>query len=120
MHGPLGTISTHHLFNWSQLTGHNIDQTVDMFLTVSEAVLSRLIEGPHGAMILSMVPGDAESGAIYVYDRRQGDMYMLCFDNVLDDQFTAEAFDQTFTEYDLFRFVDDPNLLIEYDDLAQA
>ena len=120
MQGALGPISAHHLFNWRQVTGQNIDQTVNTFLTVGEAVLSRLIQGPRGAMILSMVPGDTESGAIYVYDRRRGDVYMLCFDDVLDDQFSAEAFDRVFAEYDLFRYVDQPGLLIEERELAQA
>jgi hypothetical protein len=120
MQGSLGTISAHHLFNWRQQTGHDIQQTVDAFLTVSEAVLSRLIQGPRGAMILSMVPGDEASGAIYVYDRQLGDLYMLCFDRGEEDQFTAAKFDETFTEYDLFRYVDRPDLLREEPDLAQA
>lgn len=120
MQGALGTITAHHLFNWRQITGHNIDQTVNAFLAAGEAVLSRLIEGPRGAIILSMVPGDAESGAIYLYDRLKGDIYMLCFDNALDDQFSAEAFDQTFADYDLFRYVEQPNLLTDGPELAQA
>ena len=120
MNGPLGTLSAHHLSNWRQATGHNIEQTVDAFLTAGEAVLSRLIQGPRGAMILSMVPGDAESGAIYVYDRHSGDMFMLCFDNAYDDQFSAEAFDMTFKVYDLFRFVAQPELLIEDREIAEA
>lgn len=120
MQSVLGTISAHHLFNWRHATGQNIEQTVNAFLTANDAVLSRLVEGPRGAMILSMVPGDSESGAIYLYDRQKCDMYMLCFDNVFDDQFSAEAFDLTFAEYDLFRYVDRPSLLVEEHELAQA
>ncbi|MFC5862054.1 hypothetical protein ACFPT7_07100 [Acidicapsa dinghuensis] len=120
MNGPFGTLSAHHLLNWRHAIGHNIEQTVSAFLTTGEAVLSRLIQGPRGAMILSMVPGDAESGAIYVYDRQSGDMFMLSFDDIYDDRFSAEAFDLTFKMYDLFRFVDRPELLIEERELAEA
>ena len=120
MNGPLGALSAHQLFNWRQVTGHSIEQTVNAFLTAGEAVLSRLIQGPRGEMILSMVPGDAESGAIYVYDRQSGDMFMLSFDDAYDDQFSAEAFDMTFKTYDLFRFVAQPELLIEDREIAEA
>jgi hypothetical protein len=37
--------------------------------------------------------------------------YMLTFEGC-EDQFTSEKFDRTFSEYDLFRLVEQPGLLL--------
>jgi hypothetical protein len=120
MQSSLGTMSPHHLFNWREYIGRSPQRTVDAFLTVSEAVVARWIQGPRGLMLLPMVPGNPASGAIYVFDRERGDWYMLCFDDGLDDQFTPERFDETFAEYDLFRYIDQPGLLSEKAHLGDA
>lgn len=115
-----GTMTAHHMFNWRDYTGANPQQTLEAFLSVSEAVLGRLIQTPRGLMVVPMVPGEEASGAIYVYDRHRGDWYMLCFDDFDDSHFTAEAFERAFAEYDLFRFVEHPELLIQQPPLAEA
>lgn len=120
MQQSLGTMSAHHMFNWREYTGRNIQETVNAFLMVSEAVLARLVQGPKGLMLLPMVPGNPASGAIYVFDLKQGDWFMLCFNDAQDDQFTAEQFDQAFKDYDLFRYLDQPGLLLEQTDIGQA
>ena len=58
-----------------------------------------------------MVPGDDASGAIYVFDRRRDQWYMLSFEQC-EDRFSSEMFDRTFSEYDLFRLIEQPGLLI--------
>jgi hypothetical protein len=39
------------------------------------------------------------------------DWYMLSFEGC-EDQFTSEKFDRAFSEYDLFRLVEQPGLLL--------
>jgi hypothetical protein len=116
----LGNMSAHHLFNWREHPGRNIQETVQAFLTVGEAVLSRWIQGPKGLMLLPMVPGDQASGAIYVFDLKQGDWFMLCFEDAADDQFTADQFEKAFREYGLFKYLEDPGLLAKQAGLAQG
>lgn len=116
----LGNMTAHRIFNWRNFTGANLQQTLSAFLSVSEAVLGRLIQGPRGLLILPMVPGESASGAIYVYDRQRGDWYMLCFDDFDDSHFTTETFEKAFADYELFRFVEHPELLTGQPRLAEA
>lgn len=113
-------MTAHHMFNWRNYTGANLEQTLDAFLSVSEAVLGRLIQTPRGMLVLPMVPGDDASGAIYLYDRQRCDWYMLCFDALDDSHFTAETFEQLLAEFDLFKFVEHPELLANQAKPAEA
>jgi MoxR-like ATPase len=47
------------------------------------------------------------------------DWYMLSFEDG-EDQFTSEQFDQVFSEYKLFRYVEQPGLLLSQVQLANA
>jgi hypothetical protein len=114
----LGTMSVDRLFDWHEHAGKGIEQVVAAFVEYSEAVASRWIQTANGVMLLQMVPGDPSSGAIYLYDRRQVCWYMLGFEG--DDQFTAEKFDQVFSEYELFRLVEQPGLLLASQQMANA
>ena len=116
----LGKMTAHRMFNWRDYTGSNPEQTLAAFLSVSEAVLGRLVQTPRGMMVVPMVPGDEASGAIYIYDRYRGDWYMLGFEDFDDSHFTSEDFEKAFREYDLFRFVEHPELLIYQSQLAEA
>lgn len=120
MQSRSGNVTAHHMFNWRNYTGANTKHTLDAFLSAGEAVLGRLIQTPRGMLVLPMVPGDDASGAIYVYDRHRGDWYMLCFDELDDSHLTTELFDQVFAEYDLFRFVEHPELLAAQPRPAEA
>ena len=66
---------------------------------------------PKGVLLLQMVPDNGASGAIYVFDRQREQWYMLSFEGC-EDQFTSEKFDRAFSEYDLFRLVEQPGLLL--------
>jgi hypothetical protein len=66
-----------------------------------------------------VVPDNDESGAIYLLDRMHDQWYMLTFEGC-EDQFTSEKFDRAFSEYDLFRLVEQPGLLLSELQLANA
>ena len=61
--------------------------------------------------IIVMVSDNGASGAIYVFDRERELWHMLSFEGC-EDQFTSEKFDRAFSEYDLFRLVEQPGLLL--------
>src|SRR5580658_206773 len=45
----------------------------------SEAQIVRWVQFPAGALFFTLVPEDAESGAVYVFDRQTGVFYLIDF-----------------------------------------
>jgi hypothetical protein len=111
MQPSLGKMSAYKMFNWRDQAASSVEQTVASFLEVGEAVATRWIQTAKGVLLLQMVPDNSASGAIYVFDRMRDDWYMLSFEGC-EDQFTSEKFDRAFSEYDLFRLVEQPGLLL--------
>jgi hypothetical protein len=48
---------------------------------VSEAQIVRWVQFPAGALFFTLVPGDPESGGLYVFDRKNGAFYWLNFED---------------------------------------
>ena len=111
MQPSLGKMSAYKMLDWRDRAASSVEQTVSAFLEVGEAIATRWIQTAKGVLLLQMVPDDRASGAIYVFDRQREQWYMLSFEDC-EDQFTSEKFDRTFTEYDLFRLVEQPGLLL--------
>jgi hypothetical protein len=111
MQPSLGKMSAYKILNWQDRAVSSIEQTVAAFLEIGEAIATRWIQTAKGVLLLQLVPGDDASGAIYVFDRRCDQWYMLSFEEC-EDRFTSEEFDRAFSEYDLFRLVEQPGLLL--------
>ena len=111
MQQSLGKMSAYKILNWQDRAASSIEQTVAAFLEIGEAIATRWIQTAKGVLLLQMVPDDNASGAIYVFDRRHDQWFMLSFEEC-EDQFTSEEFDRAFSEYDLFRLVEQPGLLL--------
>lgn len=111
MQPSLGKMSAYKILNWQDQAASSIEQTVAVFLEIGEAIATRWIQTAKGVLLLQMVPDNQASGAIYVFDRQHDQWYMLSFEDC-EDQFTSEKFDRAFSEYDLFRLVEQPGLMI--------
>ena len=111
MQPSLGKMSAYKILDWQDRAVSSIEQTVAAFLEIGEAVATRWIQTAKGVLLLQMVPGDDASGAIYVFDRRREHWYMLSFEEC-EDQFTSKKFDCAFSEYDLLRLIQRPDLLM--------
>jgi hypothetical protein len=107
----LGKMSITKMFNCRDDAAGSIEQIVTAFLELGDAIATRWIETRKGVLVLQMVPDNSESGAIYVLDRQHDQWYWLTFDEC-ECEFTSEKFDRAFSEYDLFRLVEQPSLLI--------
>ena len=109
-----GAIHFRKLFNLARLglkdSGLYVDRIIREFLKIGEAVAARWIQMPRGILLLQVVPGRPDSGAIYLYDRAKQLFYMLGFDGP-DDNLTPDEFDQLFEEYQLLRYAADPGLV---------
>lgn len=107
----LGKMSASQMFGCPDDAAGSIDQIVAAFLALGDAIATRWIETRKGVLLLQMVPDDNESGAIYVFDRQREQWYWVTFDEC-ECEFTSEKFDRAFSEYDLFRLVEQPGLLV--------
>ena len=59
--------------------GCNLDQASRKLAERSEAQIVRWVQFPAGALFFTLVPGDPESGAVYVFDRKTGVFYLIEF-----------------------------------------
>jgi hypothetical protein len=98
-------MSAYKMFNWRDRAASSVEQTVAAFLEIGEAIATRWIQ--------------TASGAIYLFDRQRELWHMLSFEGC-EDQFTSEKFDRAFSEYDLFRLVEQPSLLLSEFEPAAA
>lgn len=57
----------------------NLDQASRKLAERSEAQIVRWVQFPAGALFFTLVPGDPESGAVYVFDRKTGIFYWIEF-----------------------------------------
>lgn len=115
MNQSKGTLYFHRLFSVAELGFARdpepfIRPLIREFLKIGEAVAGRWIEMPQAVLILQLVPGTPDSGAIYLYDRRDHVFYMLCFDGE-DDHLTLKDFEQLLTEYNLLQYAERPDLV---------
>lgn len=106
----LGKMSASTIFDCRNDTASSIEQIVAAFLELGDAIATRWIETRKGVLILQMVSDNSESGAIYVFDRQRERWYWVTFDEC-ECEFTPEKFDRAFSEYGLFRLVEQPSLL---------
>lgn len=115
----LGKMTAHPLMDWRDQAKQTIEEDVEAFLQLGEAIATRWFQTQKGVMLLQMVPGDSSSGAIYVLDRLRQVWYLLSFE-ACETDFTTEKFDDTYLEYKLFHFVDQPGLLLDRVPVGQA
>src|SRR5580704_2763233 len=57
----------------------NLDQASRKLAERAEAQIVRWVQFPAGALFFTLVPGDPESGAVYVLDRKAGVFYWIEF-----------------------------------------
>lgn len=111
MEPSLGKMSAYKIMNWRDHHANSIQEIVTAFLEIGEAIATRWIETRKGLLLLQMVPDNSASGAIYLFDRQREQWYLLSFEKC-EDQFTSEEFDRALSEYDLFRLIEQPGLLL--------
>ena len=56
-----------------------LDQASRGLAERSEAQIVRWVQFPAGALFFTLVPDDPESGAVYVFDRKNGVFYLVDF-----------------------------------------
>ena len=79
------------------------DKAVFAFLNWAEAVATRWIQHRAGILLCVAVPGDPQSGACYLYVRREGVFHCLDLPGADNGQLSSEQFDHLVRQ---FRLID--------------
>jgi hypothetical protein len=69
------------------------------------------IEFPDSLLLFVMVPGDADSGAVYVLDRKPGIWYWVDFEDSKYGGYSVAEFEQLLVECSFLTLVERPGLL---------
>jgi hypothetical protein len=87
------------------------DAVEALIAATENAQAVRWIEFPAALLLFVVVPGDCESGALYVFDRRTNTWLWLDFDDGQYGGYSTGDFDLLVKEYDLLTLVERPGLL---------
>jgi hypothetical protein len=75
--------------------------------------IEKWVQFPKALFVFLVVPGDSESGAFYVYDRRARVWYWVDFDDEKFGGYTVSDFDRLVRECRFLDLVEQPRLLTE-------
>lgn len=88
-----------------------LDQASRGLADVSEAQIVRWVQFPAGALFFTLVPGDPESGGVYVFDRKNGVFYMVDFQDQKWGGYSLAEYDVLERRYGLTLLAERPWLL---------
>ena len=114
MFGTMNATPVLDLRSAPQEIANSTDRAVARLLEVTDHPrIERWTQFPKAVLVFLVVPGDPESGALYVYDRRAKVWYWIDFN---DDQFGGYAvadFDRLVRECHFFDLVEQPSVLVK-------
>ena len=89
----------------------NLQTAVAALLQASDQPeIVRWIEFPTSVLLFLLVPGDPESGAVYVLDRKNGTWYALDFDDEQFGGYSVSQLEQLLRECRFLDLVERPGL----------
>jgi hypothetical protein len=89
-----------------------VGEAVEALITATEkGQVVRWFEFPAAFLLFVVVPGDCESGAFYVFDRRSSTWFWIDFDDQQYGGYSTSDFDLLVREYDFLSLVERPGLL---------
>ena len=97
-----------------------LDQASRGLAERSEAQILRWVQFPAGALFFTLVPGDPESGAVYVFDRKDGVFYYVDFNDQKWGGYSLAEFEVLERTYRLTLLAQRPWLLKRMCELRKA
>ena len=92
--------------------GKELEVAVAELLAVGDyPEIARWIQFPRGLMLFLLVPGDSESGAVYVYDRCDGVWYWVDFQDQNYGGYSLSELDVLLGRCYFLRLVENPRRL---------
>ena len=90
----------------------NLETAVAALLEAAEtAEIVRWVEFPASVLLFLFVPGDPESGALYVLDRKKGTWYAVDFDDEQYGGYSVVQLEMLLKECNFLGLVERPGLL---------
>lgn len=81
-----------------------------LLVATEQAEIVRWIELPLTLLLFLMVPGDPESGAVYILDRKKGTWYAVDFEDEQFGGYTAAQLEQLLRECGFLTLAECPGL----------
>src|SRR5438270_555032 len=88
-----------------------LDQASRGLAECSEAQIVRWVQFPTGVLFFTLVPGDPESGEIFIFDRKSGVFYSIDFDDKKWGGYSLDEYKTLDRDYDLCGLAQRPWLL---------
>ena len=91
--------------------GVDLQTAVAALTKIAEIVeIVRWIELPASVLLFLLVPGDPESGAVYVLDRQKGTWYAVDFEDEQFGGYTGSQLEMLLTDCKLLDLIERPGL----------
>ena len=116
MFGEMNVIPIADLRHTPEEVGCSVDGAVTRLLEVTEhPTIAKWVQFPKALFVFLIVPGDPESGAFYLYDRRARVWFWVDFDDDKFGGYTVSDFDRLVRECRFLDIVEHPQLLFSQD-----
>jgi hypothetical protein len=90
----------------------NLDAAVARLLEVGDyPEIVRWVQFPAAVLLFLMVPGDSQSGAFYLYDRKERTFYMIDFEDQAYGGYKLADYERLVGQSHFLRLVEQPWLL---------
>lgn len=112
MFGAMNVVGVLDLRNAPAEVANSSEGAVARLLEVTDhPKIEKWVQFPKALFVFLVVPGDPESGAFYVYDRRTRVWYWVDFDDEKFGGYTVSDFDRLVRECRFLDLVEQPRLL---------
>jgi len=112
MFGPMQVAPILNLQKTGSVEAGSLDSAVARLLEIGDyPEIVRWVQFPAAVLLFLMVPGDPESGAFYVFDRKQKVFYMVDFEDQVYGGYKLADYERLVSQSHFLRLVEQPWLL---------
>lgn len=112
MFGKMNVVPIVDLRDAPEDVGGSLEAAVAKLLAVTEhPAIQKWVQFPRALLLFLVVPGDAESGAFYIYDRRSRIWFWVDFEDEKFGGYTLNDFERLVRECKFLDIVERPHLL---------
>jgi hypothetical protein len=112
MFGRMDVVQIVDLQDAPEDVGGSLEGAVARLLVVTEyAVIQKWVQFPRALLVFLVVPGDAESGALYIYDRRSRIWFWVDFEDEKFGGYNVNDFERLLRDCKFLDIVERPHLL---------
>jgi hypothetical protein len=112
MFGPMNVTPITDPYQERTTVGESLEQAVARLLDITEhPAITKWVQFPKSLLLFLTTPGDPESGAFYVYDRRLRGWFWVDFEDEKFGGYSTSDFEQLVRDCRFLDIVEKPHLL---------